>query len=183
MASADPSAVHPEYDRPTPENFEEWSQEQLEEWERRNEEEMLGEVRSEREKLEEDQQKALDALRSPEQVETEPVTIDDLEFRVKTHANKEIEDTLMELAEAHSGPETAADLRMIRKQVPAMLAWFVVDPEEYADPAVWRAYGEEFGIGELTKAYLRAVEPYLDANEQDRAVQKFREVDRRGRTG
>lgn len=175
----DPASVHPEYERPLPENVDEWSEEQLEEWSRRQEAQLLGEVRERREELREEQEAALDALRSPEREDLAEADVDDMTLRVKTHANKEIEDAVADLAEAHEGPDAAADLQLIRTQVPALMAWFVEEPSEYADPAVWRAYGERFGIGELSKAYLRVIEPYLDANEEDRVVQKFRKVGRR----
>lgn len=180
---ADPAEVHPDYDRPLPDNIDEWSQEQLEEWERRNEAKILGEVREHREKLAEEQEAALDALREPKRKEYGEAEVDELTFKVRTHASKEIEDAVSALAEAHEGPEAAADLYMIRTQVPAVMAWFIIEPEEYADPAIWRAYAEEFGIGELSKAYLRVLEPYLDANEEDRVVQKFRTIERRRTSG
>lgn len=180
---ADPADVHPEYDRPTPENLDEWSEEQLEEWDRRNEAKLLGEVRERREELQADQEAALDALRSPEREDYGEAEVDDLTFKVKTHASSEIEDALAELSETQEGGvESAGDLQQIRREVPPLMAWFIVEPEEYADPAVWRGYADRFGIGELTKAWLRIVEPYLDENEQDRAVQKFRSLERRRST-
>lgn len=179
QAEADPASVHPEHERPTPDNIDDWTQEQIDRWNELREDEILSEVREDRARLEEEQEEALSALRDPEREEWAEAEVDDLTFKVRTYANEDVEDGVAALAEAHEGADTAADLRLIRTQVPGLMAWFIVEPEEYADPQVWREYARRFGIGELSKAYLRVVEPYLDANEEDRAVKKFRRAGRR----
>jgi len=105
--------------------------------------------------LSESKQKAVAALRdsATDTVETEPVTLGDVELAVKTRIPPEVERLVDRIQQA----ESDQDRHRARRLNAEALSEMVADPDEYADPEVWVVAAEQNGmhwLGEVTDRIL-----------------------------
>lgn len=164
----DPTDVHPEYDRPTPENRSEWTDQQLSEWGAAQEEKLEQEGRENRIELSEDQQEALDALADPEREDTAEVELADETLTVKTYMEGRVERKWQRVQNHQDDPEAVVDT------IAEVMAW-MVETDGYDDRDLWLAYREKYGMQRLMLAFTRVLEPYVEMVEEDQVVQRFRQ--------
>lgn len=158
--------IHPKHERPTPDNIDEWDEDQLEAYKETRESELLESVREKSQDLSEEQKQALDALtESVPDTETVDLGLGD-GTEVRTYANEAIENKLNYI-------RNNQDLDAIRSELCEAMEWFIED-EQYADAEVWREFARIRGIGELKQKFLITVRPYLERANDDEAVRKFR---------
>lgn len=171
--STNPSAIHPEYDRPTPDNLDDWSDEQLEAYNEATEAELDEEARNARTRLTDEQEQALEQLRPD--TETEHVELpaqNNVTVEVKTHTNAEIEAALQAITDAAS--QDSSDLREIRESMITVLCG-LIETEDFNSAEFWRAYGSEFGLGNLMRCVTVVAEPVMEEMEAMAQQQSFRQ--------
>lgn len=167
-ASQDPSEIHPEHDRPTPANIDDWSEEQIEAFNHAKETKLEAQARDNREQLTEEQEQALELLEEPEADRTATVELGQRTVTVKTYLSKEMEQRIHAIERVQDNPSEAVD------DVIDVLTW-VIEDDDYADEEVWRAFHDRYGTKNLLLRFTKVMEPYLDEVENDSVVQKFRE--------
>lgn len=148
--------------RATPEEVEAFNEARREQFSQRIEE-------RQRERSEE-RQRALDALTGGEDApDTTEVESGDVTLTVRTYASEDVKPVLQQvLGDGKDDPEVHRTL------LPEVVAWFVEEPEEYADPDLWRDYAREFGTDELAIVFMKVLEPYADRAESSEVVRRFR---------
>lgn len=172
MASAaDPEDVHPEYDRPTPENRDEWTDEQIEEWNRRNEKRLEAGLDEQLRELSDEQREKLELLESAtregepgEFVET--VELGDAEIDVTTKPGGEAELKAEELRQYEDTDRIAP-----AKDALIDLIMIVVVDDDYGKRLLWEQYYRKNGADDLMTAVETLTEPWLDRTE---AIESFR---------
>lgn len=167
--AAQPEEIHPEHERPTPENFDEWTDEQIDAWNSLQEQRLDKEVKDQRRERDAETQEALEALRDPEEEDTAEVELGQTTLTVKTTTNAKVEQLLERLERNRD------DADVQRRFIPQVIAWFVESPEEYTEPDIWREYAREFGRPELAIVMLRVIEPTAERTESEEVVRRFRD--------
>lgn len=148
------------------ENLEEYSEEEIEAYNERKKAELRERTEEHERKRREEHREALDALKDPEE-HTETVRSGNVDLEVKTYINEKVRQQFNKLTESRNEEDTRLEL------MPEILAWFVESPEEYTDPAIWRAYADEYGQLELAIIFQRALEPMMERNNLDEVVRGF----------
>lgn len=164
--------VHPEYERPTPENWDDWSDDQLEEYRERAERELESEARENIRELSADAREARDALLADveSRKDTQEVTLshDGVEDEIVLSVSTTLSGMTERRVERIQGSDTVEDV------LPVIVRVFedVVETDGYDNPAVWEhIYNEAGGI--ILLDYLEAVlEPAMEVME---SVDGFRE--------
>lgn len=141
--------------------------EKLEEYNQLKQERDFEDLQSQKLEQAKERSEALEKLRDPQDGDTAMVESGQVELRVKTHLNEEIERKIDVLG-------SRGDQETQRRLLPEVLAWLVVEPEEYTDADIWRAYASEYGLNELGLVMLQVLEPALDRAEDHEVVKKFR---------
>jgi len=169
-----PKDVHPDHDRPTPENIDEWSEEQLDRFNDLKEAEHEQQVQENRAELSQEQQKTLEALESatlPEDEElTETVQIDQAEVVVRKRVTGEIEQTFTYIQKNRD------DLESIANALIDAISELIVDDNEdgeyrFTERTVWEEYHRRHGTESLIDVFDIVADPALSRQEE---LEKFR---------
>ena len=115
-------------------------------------------------RLGEGEQEAFEMLAEPMD-ETETVVLNGDEVRVRVHLDGRLEDLFEEAAEA----ESAADAR---PELIEAMSLLVAEPD-YTE-AVFYMFADEYGVMELSKLFMTAVEPALELDDRLEELQRFR---------
>lgn len=160
-SAQDRAALPDEWDEMSPEEKQEWADDREQE---------LAEQADAAASLSDDEQDALDALAEPIESDTEEVTLNGQDVRVKTYLDAEREDNLNHIEQNRD------DFDQIRGTLADTMAWLIVDDRYGGEKGkkVWRAYAEKFGVASLSELFYNAVEPALDRMENSEAAQRFR---------
>lgn len=159
--------VENETDVLTPELAERLPDSKIAEYNARVAERDQEELAAEQRETTEDHAEALDRLRDPDADVTETAELlTGTELPVKTHTNGRIDRKIMRMDQAETPQEVIEDIIEV-------ICWFVED-DEFADPALWQDYAEEYGAVDLMKEAIRIMAPYRDGFESDPVVQRFR---------
>jgi len=169
-----PEDVHSEYDQPTPENIDEWTDDQLQRFNELKELEHEQEVQENRAELSREQQETLEVLESatlPEDEElTETVQLDEAEVVVTKRLTGELE-RMFTYIQMNSD-----DLEGIANALIDAITALIVDDNEkgkyrFAERAVWEEYYRRNGTEGLIDVFDIVSEPALSRQE---ALRKFR---------
>jgi len=116
--------------------------------------------------LDEQKQAAVGALReaAQESVDTETVTLGQVDLEVVTRIPPAVEDLLDEMERA----EQRQDTDRLRELNALALAEMVNSPDEYVDPDVWAVAAEQNGLQWVSEAVATVLEPARD-RQQDTA--------------
>jgi len=112
------------------------------------------------EELDEQKQAAVGALReaAQETVDTETVTLGQVDLEVVTRIPPAVEDLLGEMERA----EQRQDTDRLRELNALALAEMVDSPDEYADPDVWAVAAEQNGLQWVSEAVATVLSPARD---------------------
>lgn len=158
-----PEDVHPEHDVLTPENAEDWTDEQLEAYEEAKRAEHAAESEQNRREFTEQQQAALDRLSKPSENDraTVPINADGDEVTVRTSLSPSMEQTFVRVVQEDIDDVTGAVYDLIVH---------VIEDEEYADRAVWEAFYADNGTAALRDMFHLLLEPYIDRMQEVEGV-------------
>lgn len=172
--SVDPTEVHPEHDRPTPDNWDDWDDEQLDEYKQAAEAELQAEAEANQRELRADEQAARDALvaGATDQIDTETVSLhehvdidDEIDIEVRTTLSGGAIEKLESIEEDDPASEVLPTVLDVLEEV-------VEGPEGYASRAVWRDVFRNAGVD----VFMDYVDALTDpAEETLEAVGRFRE--------
>jgi hypothetical protein len=176
----DPAAVHPEYDRLTPENADEWSDDQIAEYKRRKQADLHAEAEENSADLAAEEREALKRLRSATDTDdhpTETVTIGDdvtgeaVDLEVSTKVTGRIEQKFDRITEEQQ-KETPRIENIKGAVIDCITALIADGPEPDSDPvrwdsrALWEAYYLEEGSEGLMGVFETISKPALDRYEE-----------------
>lgn len=157
MSLADPSEVHPKHDQPTPENIDDWSEDQLERFNELTDAKLTTDARRERaERLDDDSaeaaQELLGAVTGEGAEQTATVDIADgvldepMEAEVLTYRPGKVEKRLARIETV----DDAVDALVFA------ITEMVVAPERFTNPEVWHHVYDEGGV-KVLEAYLENI--------------------------
>lgn len=177
----DPADVHPEHDVLTPDNADDWSDDQIETYKAAKEADLAEQATENTAEMAKEERETLDALRSTTESADELTTTvnlgdafdgaDDVEIEVTTKVTGELEAKFDAISE-----ETDKDVPRIanikEEIIDAILLLIVDDPEPETDQyrwgsrAVWEAFYMEEGSGGLMQVFQTISEPAMDRYEE-----------------
>lgn len=180
MSTPDPTEIHPEYDRPTPQNIEEWDESQLEAYNEAKDAELTAEAEANRVELAADEKETLETIRSAtrrDETLTEEVDL----AEAFNGADEPIPVTVTK--KLTGGLETKLDriASEQRKDVPriaeirdavidAIVALIVDDGEDgrytFRSRALWEAYYYDEGMVGLMNVFDVVADPALERYER-----------------
>lgn len=163
----DPSDVHPEHDMPTPENMDDWSDEQLDTYREAKSAELEQQAQENTAEIAEEQRERIEKMRAAtgaddaDHTETVPLS-DDLTLTVTTKMTGELEE-LFERIRQNPG-----DISQLKEDLlDAIVLLIEDDPEDedddftYQDRAFWEAYYYEEGTEGLFQVFDQLADPVL----------------------
>lgn len=178
--TTDPTNVHPDYERPAPDNIDEWSDEQLQAYKDAKEVEHEQEAQERKAELSREQRDTLaqleKATNNDGDIPTEQVDIGDATVTVKAKMTGTMEQRFDTIADA----ETPGDVSGILIDAVTDL---IVDDEEpdgeaydFTDRATWEAYYAKHGSEGLMQIFEVVSDPAMTRREN----LKFRGQERDG---
>lgn len=174
MPLDDPSAVHPEHDELTPENSDDWSEEQAERYTDLKEATLEDDAQQNRRELAAEEREALDALREATQ-DDEPLTatveFGDAELIVTKKVTGELEQKFDRITEEQE--EEYPKIANIKDAIIDAILLVLEDDDEPADDPVdfqsreiWERYYEKEGSAGLMEVFETVAEPALQRYER-----------------
>ena len=165
MASVDPTTIHPEHDTLTPENWDEWTEEQREQYLEAKDAELEEEASENRTELAARELQTLDALRSTtdrDEELTETVSLGDAEVTVTTKLSGRVEQVFNRVNQAR-GDE------LVEALIDGITLLIVDDDEggkyDFTSRAVWEAYYYDEGTEGLADVFEVVSDPALTRRE------------------
>ena len=180
MSTIDPTSVHPEHDQPTPENIDDWSDQQIAAYNSAKAREHEQRAKQHAADLSREQRGALDQLATLVDDDAEPATetveIGEAELTVTTKIDGELEDRLDRISRLQDTEEPGAIGESKDLLIRAILGLIVADNETgrytWRSRETWEAFYKEHGTEGLAAAFEALVEPAMQRREQR---QSFRE--------
>jgi len=176
MASVDPTEIHPEYDRPTPETIDEWSSEQLEAYNEAKDAELTAEAEQSKAEMAREEKATLEFLKSTTQEEsdlhTETLNIgeelgasDDVFVTVKTKLSGELESKFDAITDEQG--KDLPRIANIKDAIVDAICMLIVDDDEsgkydFQSRAVWEAYYYEEGSEGILRVFNAVAGPALE---------------------
>lgn len=178
MSARSPQQVHPEHDRPTPQNLDDWTDEQLDEFNRLKEQDLADDLEEHARESAAARDAALDQLAGlvDDDQATATVSLGETEVTVREKLTGELEDNLDEISKLQDEqrPGVIGDSRDLL--IDTILLLIVDDDEEgpytLQDRETWMAFYREHGSEGLASAFEALVEPALERRED---LKKFRD--------
>lgn len=173
-----PEEVHPDHKQPTPENIDDWSEEQLERWNEAQSQQLQAGAEQQRTEMVAEQRESLQALREAvtddDEPETATVQLDQATVEVKTRIPGRLESKLDRIATEEQ--RDIPDYDAVREEMTDAILELIVDDEEksgyrFTDRRVWEAFYDEYGSEGLATIFEQVSGPAMDRLER---LEKFR---------